>query len=156
MTTIKYLFISFLSDQYYDLTHFILTKRLFIWFILGILSPTGSFLTPSPSPSIPASPRLQPSPSQSPFQSSDVIVIGNNSNQDSVCDKINKLKEITFGYELNWNCYYYLILCVCVCVFRYPRQSGDNLLIKSVARTLALWFSGRARLNHRLRPQLLA
>lgn len=49
----------------------------------GILSPPGPFLTPSPSPSIPASPRLHPSPSQSPFHS-DVILITNSTNSDTV------------------------------------------------------------------------
>uniref|UniRef100_A0A182T2G8 Uncharacterized protein n=2 Tax=Cellia TaxID=44534 RepID=A0A182T2G8_9DIPT len=46
--------------------------------IFGILSPPGPFLTPSPSPSIPASPRLQPSPSQSPFsQQQDILLVTN-------------------------------------------------------------------------------
>lgn len=45
--------------------------------ILGILSPPGPFLTPSPSPSVQHSPRLQPSPSQSPFQQ-DVLLVTNN------------------------------------------------------------------------------
>jgi nuclear receptor coactivator 6 len=44
----------------------------------GILSPSGPFLTPSQSPSIQHSPRLQPSPSQSPFQQ-DVLLVTNNS-----------------------------------------------------------------------------
>ncbi|XP_059621276.1 mucin-17 [Phlebotomus argentipes] len=43
----------------------------------GILSPPGSFVAPSPSPSVPASPRLQPSPSQSPF-AQDVLLVTNN------------------------------------------------------------------------------
>ncbi|XP_055677933.1 mucin-2 isoform X2 [Lutzomyia longipalpis] len=45
--------------------------------LIGILSPPGSFIAPSPSPSIPASPRLQPSPSQSPF-GQDVLLVTNN------------------------------------------------------------------------------
>ncbi|XP_055716091.1 mucin-2 isoform X2 [Phlebotomus papatasi] len=45
--------------------------------LIGILSPPGSFIAPSPSPSIPASPRLQPSPSQSPF-TQDVLLVTNN------------------------------------------------------------------------------
>ncbi|KAG5672194.1 hypothetical protein PVAND_002344 [Polypedilum vanderplanki] len=44
-----------------------------------ILSPSGPFLTPSQSPSIQHSPRLQPSPSQSPFQQQDVLLVTNNS-----------------------------------------------------------------------------
>lgn len=44
----------------------------------GILSPPGPFLTPSPSPSVQHSPRLQPSPSQSPFQQ-DVLLVTNSS-----------------------------------------------------------------------------
>ncbi|CRL08059.1 CLUMA_CG021027, isoform A [Clunio marinus] len=44
----------------------------------GILSPPGTFLTPSPSPSVQHSPRLQSSPSQSPFQQ-DVLLVTNNS-----------------------------------------------------------------------------
>ncbi|XP_050098954.1 uncharacterized protein LOC126579568 isoform X3 [Anopheles aquasalis] len=47
--------------------------------IFGILSPPGPFLTPSPSPSIPASPRLQPSPSQSPFSQQDILLVTNSS-----------------------------------------------------------------------------
>jgi hypothetical protein len=55
----------------------------FIWFFVGILSPSGPFLTPSQSPSIQHSPRLQPSPSpsQSPFQpqqQQDVLIVTNN------------------------------------------------------------------------------
>lgn len=42
----------------------------------GILSPPGPFLTPSQSPSIQHSPRLQPSPS--PFQQQDVLIVTNN------------------------------------------------------------------------------
>lgn len=51
----------------------------------GILSPPGSFLTPSPSPSV-QSPRLQRSPSQSPFQQ-DVVLVSNsilNTTQDVI------------------------------------------------------------------------
>lgn len=47
-------------------------------FSKGILSPPGPFLTPSQSPSIQHSPRLQPSPSQSPFQQQDVLIVTNN------------------------------------------------------------------------------
>lgn len=39
-------------------------------------------MTPSPSPSVPASPRLQPSPSQSPYLQ-DVLVIGSNNSSNN-------------------------------------------------------------------------
>lgn len=60
----------------------------FVFFFSGILSPPGPFLTPSPSPSIPASPRLQPSPSISPFQQ-DVLLVQNNTITNTTQEQVS-------------------------------------------------------------------
>lgn len=54
----------------------------------GILSPPVSFLTPSPSPSVPASPRLQPSPSLSPFPP-DTVLLTHNTITNTTADHVS-------------------------------------------------------------------
>lgn len=70
--------ISQLTDLFYN--HFI-----------GILSPPGAFLTPSPSPSVAASPRLQPSPCLSPFSQDVLLVAGNHLTNNCVQDQVFKM-----------------------------------------------------------------
>lgn len=125
-----------------------------IFCVSGILSPPGPpFLTPSPSPSIPASPRLQPSPSQSPFQS-DVIIISNNTNQDTV--NMARLSSSSLSHlasseqQLKIGNY----LDFCLRNFRRKKRRRRyvvNQSIRSIARMLAPWSIGRV--PHNRRPQ---